>query len=393
MSADTEVLVCGAGPVGMLVGILLGQAGIRTMVVDRRTRIPERSMAIGITPPSLGILDRMDLAETVRRQAMHVHQVVLEDGRRRLGTLRLDGLRGPHPTICTLPQAATMQLLQERLLHQDHVHLRLDTELVAAQMNPQGLDVQLRDASGAYTCRAGSLVGCDGAHSRVRRLLDTRMQERDHGQDFLMADFPEGHGTPGEARLVFSPQGSVEAFPLPAGQRRWIVQCRPEERDAGALTRHVQERCGVALDPATARDPSHFHPRRRIAHHFSRGHVALAGDAAHVITPIGGQGMNLGLADAEFLAAALQAVHRGALDHATAFCRYAEHRRPACLAAARRAEAGMWLGTRTGRMATRLRNLLLEHLLLRPPLSTRLPAWAAMQTLPHRRFHPAMLKA
>jgi demethylmenaquinone methyltransferase/2-methoxy-6-polyprenyl-1,4-benzoquinol methylase len=203
----------------------------------------------------------------------------------------------------------------------------------------------------------------------VRELAGIACARKQYRPRFAMGDFADQTGWGDVAHLFFTTRGSVESFPLPGGQRRWIT---PATID---LVGRVREITGVDLSASRQFSQSEFQPERLLCDRYSTGRVILCGDAAHVMSPIGGQGMNTGFADAEFLATTLRDGTNGLRD-------YDRQRHRAFRIAARRAARGMWLGTRTSRVASALRSWFLRAVLLRPPVVHRLPAYFAMLTIP-----------
>jgi 2-polyprenyl-6-methoxyphenol hydroxylase-like FAD-dependent oxidoreductase len=203
-----------------------------------------------------------------------------------------------------------------------------------------------------------------------------------------MGDFADESGLGEEAHLFFTAEGAVESFPLPEGGRRWIVQTpAPQPADApwGPLRDTVQERTGILLQSRDQLNQSVFTPGRMDAEVYFDHRVILCGDAAHAMSPIGGQGMNVGFADAEMLAHALTAIIRNGVPSGPLLQHYQKTRQAAARVAANRAASGMWLGTWRGRPAAWLRDLLMRQILFRPPLVHHLGPRFAMTTLPRCR--------
>ena len=377
----TQVLIVGAGPVGLLLGNLLGAAGVRAVVVDKRDRGPDASMAIGVTPPSLALLRALHLDQSFVAAGVRVDHAVVHGDRGRVGELFFREIPGPYPFILSLPQAETVRLLEERLRAWPTVTLRRRIELRALQQEPSGVTVTLRElATGEdEVLHCDWLAGCDGGDSRVRELAGIGVDGADYPQSFIMADFADASGLAREAHLYFTRDGSVESFPLPGERRRWIVQVERLHRPVppGLLAEAVRRRAGIDLSVSACSFESAFSVRRRLARRYVQGRVALAGDAAHLMSPVGGQGMNVGFGDAAALAGAIA----GSTDPVSALAAYERSRRRVAQIAIGRAARGMWMGTRCGASTGLWRDPLLR-LLLTPPLSRKLPPYFAMLTLP-----------
>lgn len=387
-----QVIVVGAGPVGLLLANLLGTHGIRTLVIDKRETGPEASMAIGLTPPSLNLLRTLQLDQSFTAAGVRVDQAVVHGDHGRIGKLSFRELPAPFPFILSIPQAQTVRLLEERLRAWPSVELRRGMEFTALRQDDQGVSATLRHL--ATDCnervRIAFLIGCDGGDSRVRALAEIAASGGNYPQTFLMADFADASGFADEAHLFFTRHGSVESFPLPDGHRRWVIQTGQLLRPPppGLLVEAVRQRTGIDLGNSHCSFESAYAVRHQLARCYFRGQVALCGDAAHLMSPVGGQGMNVGFGDAARLAAVLISdLRHGAVGEALLDC-YSRERRAAAQVAISRAARGMWLGTRQGRLAGVWREPLLR-LLLSPPLCGKLPPYFAMLTLPGQTPAPA----
>jgi 2-polyprenyl-6-methoxyphenol hydroxylase-like FAD-dependent oxidoreductase len=385
--AESRILIVGAGPTGLLLANLLGDAGVPCLLVDRRANLPAQSRAIGVTPPSLELLAELGLAESLVARGVPVRDAIVSDGRRRLGSVSFCDLPGPFPFILAVPQRETMGVLEDRLPDLSRVEFRKQTELVGLTPLSGRVVARLRDLTTGRELEedCACLIGCDGNRSTVREATGFRWRRKRYAVSFIMADFAGRSGFGDDAVLFFTPAGAVESFPLPCGRRRWIAQTsgNAPDQDADDLVDRVREQAGVDLAGVNRTDFSAWRPERLVCRRFTRGRVLLCGDAAHVMSPIGGQGMNTGLADAAFACGAI-CRSRGE-ENWDALCRwYDRRRRRAFTAAASRAATGMWIGTRTG-FAGRVRAGLLRYVLLTQPFARWLPRHFAMLTIPNGR--------
>ena len=388
LSRDVDVVIAGAGPVGLLLANLLGKQGRSVMVLERRTVPAKGSMAIGITPPSLDILHELGLGEVFTKRGVPIETARVFEHGEALGQVDFSRLPTEHRFILSLPQSMTLEILRNRLRCYPTVTLVDGTEVVAQAPVADAVHVTLRDVcSGAVrVVKASFLAGCDGAKSAVRHHAGIGSRAHAYGCHFVMADFEDQTGLGDEAHLYFGPDGSVESFPLPGDRRRWIALRTAKGGDSLAfatqVVRCVQQRVGVDLSAAAVHFESEFQPAYALAARYVQGRVVLCGDAAHVMSPIGGQGMNTGFSDAAHLARALNEVLDGSPRSFAALRHYALVRRRAFRIAARRAECGMWLGTRRGRACSLLRRFLIVRILFRPSVRARLAIYFAMLTIP-----------
>ncbi len=391
MMPCSEVTVVGGGPVGLLLGCRLAQLGIPFVIFEKHLGPSVGSRAIGIHPPSLERLSALGLAPRFLEEGVKVSRAHARSSRGLLGSVDLSRRPGPFRFALSLPQPTTERILEEALTARAPGALRRGCALLSLEPKADrvALTVRARDGTVHAHCTRW-LVACDGHDSLVRRTLGIAMPGTARPESYLMGDFSDDTPFGDDAVIYLADGGLVESFPLPQRIRRWVVEAPGPRREARGdeIAALVCARTGVTLRADSARMTSAFGVEQRLAAQLFRGRVVLAGDAAHVVSPFGAQGMNLGWQGAWHVAAALEATTRGA-DPLPALARYQREQRAAARRAMRRASLNGFVGRR--RRAARLRNGVVRTLLYVLPdtllacLFTMAPLTSTMRRAPEHR--------
>ena len=313
---DTDVLVIGAGPSGLTLAASLVKQGVATTVVDRQAAGANTSRAAVVNARTLVVLDDLDVSRRLVKEGIHAPRFTIRDGRRTLIPVDFSVLPTDYPYSLMVPQATTERLLLERL-----------TELGGTVLRPKTLASLIQDADGVTATfddgeliRARYVVGADGMHSIVREQAGIGFEGGAYQESFTLADVRlRGEAPPDEVILFWAKAGLTVVAPLPGDIYRIVapVADAPEEPSAAFVQQLLDER-GLGAGRMVVTDVvwgSRFRIHHRVADTYRAGRLLLAGDAAHVHSPAGGQGMNLGIQDGVALAGALAAVLAGASDN------------------------------------------------------------------------------
>jgi 2-polyprenyl-6-methoxyphenol hydroxylase-like FAD-dependent oxidoreductase len=323
---STDLLVVGAGPAGLALGTGLAARGIDVTLVDRQPAGDNTSRAAVVHAHTLELLADLGVAERLASLGIHARRFTIRDRDRVLVPVRFDDLPTRYPYALMVPQSVTESVLLDRFTGLGGRMLRPCTVTDLVQ-DDDGVTVALE----GVRVRARYVVGADGMHSTVRKLAGIDFAGDAVAESFALADVRATGDLPAdEVVLFFSPDGLLVSAPLPGGVLRLVapVTDAPERPDA-AFAQRLLDRRGTDGGATTVREVlwgSRFRIHHRVADRFRAGRVLLAGDAAHVHSPAGGQGMNLGIQDGVALADALAAVASGAPDDR--LVAYAERRRP-----------------------------------------------------------------
>ncbi|MCK6210986.1 FAD-dependent monooxygenase [Georgenia sp. EYE_87] len=302
-----DVLVVGAGPTGLTLALELAVRGVRLRLVDKALDRVHESRALAIQPRTLEVLARDGLARELVERGNPAVELRLHLGGRtvRLGLFDLGLKDSPFPHLLFLSQSETERVIGEHLARRGAAAER-GVELTALVQERQAVRCSLRHADGTEeTVRARYVVGCDGAHSTVRREAGIAFRGRPYAPTFVLADLEADGLEAGPVHAFVSGDGVLFLFPLrdPATWRMIAMRPRGQEAVAGE-TVALQELQGLVARFVTGvrlRDPvwtTNFRLHLRSAVRYRAGRVLLAGDAAHIHSPAGAQGMNTGIQDA-----------------------------------------------------------------------------------------------
>ena len=314
LPAGTEVLVVGAGPVGLAVAASLAGHGHDVTVVERQAAGANTSRAAVVHARTLEMLERIGVSERLAGLGIHARQFSIRDGDRELVPVRFDGLPTEYPYTLMVPQNVTEQVLLERL---EELGGSVHRPYVASGVSQTADGAEVTLDSGDMI-KAQYVVAADGMNSTIRDLAGIGPNGNVNGTlplSFALADVRVEGGLPAdEVLLFFSKAGMLVVAPLPDGSFRLVAEVddAPEQPDV-AYAQHLLDTRGPRRAKVKVTEViwgSRFRIHERVADQYRAGRVLLAGDAAHTHSPAGGQGMNLGLRDAVTLGDALSTALR-----------------------------------------------------------------------------------
>ncbi|MCC6997161.1 MAG: FAD-dependent monooxygenase [Deltaproteobacteria bacterium] len=312
------VLVVGAGPTGLMLGCELLRHGLRARLIDKASAPSPLSKAIVVHARSLEALEPLGVADQLCARGLQVSRVKLYGDGRLVTTASFDELDTRYPFLLSIPQCDTEAVLAARF---EALGGRIErgVEVTALRQgdDDDGVNVTLSSAGGEEAVRAAWVVGCDGAHSKVRKEIGLDFPGDAFDEPFMLADvrvaWDVGHDA---VTTFFSASGLAACFPMPDDRWRIIMTAPPgdEPPTREDIEVALRERSGRACTVSDPRWLARFRVHARQVERYRVGRVLLAGDAAHIHSPVGGQGMNTGLQDAHNLAWKLALVATGKAD-------------------------------------------------------------------------------
>src|SRR3569833_993739 len=315
-----DVLIVGAGPTGLVLALWLTRQGINVRIIDKTSTPGTTSRALAVQARTLELYRQLDLARPVIEKGHQVPAANMWAAGRHAARVPFEDIGSgltPYPLLQIFPQDEHEQLLIGRL-EQLGMQVERDTELVNIAEESEGILARLRGSDGSeQNCEARYIVGCDGARSRVRNIIGSGFAGGTYRQVFYVADVEAaGEAINGELHIDLEEADFLGVFPLTEqGRVRLIGTVRDERADhadslefADVSDRAIQR---LKLQVDRVNWFSTYHVHHRVTDHFRRSRAFLVGDAAHIHSPAGGQGMNTGIGDAINLAWKLASVLTG----------------------------------------------------------------------------------
>jgi 2-polyprenyl-6-methoxyphenol hydroxylase-like FAD-dependent oxidoreductase len=297
---DTDTLIVGAGPVGLFLANECARRDLRYRIVEEHSTQSEHSKALAIFPRTLEIFDMAGVAGPFLDAANRVTSVAVIAAGHTLANMHFAPQESPYSFVAMVPQDVTERLLAESLERRGG-HVEYQTKFVSAVQQDDLVTATLNHNGSLSEITAKFLVGCDGAHSTVRHLLNLPFEGAEYQDLFLLADIESNDAVRADQmQLCPSEFGPVAIFPMSATRRRIVAMIDKADGDAPSLDlvrRLLNDRAPIGLEARSLHWSSYFNIHHRHVAQMRVGRVFIAGDAAHIHSPFGGQGMNTGLQD------------------------------------------------------------------------------------------------
>lgn len=310
LPSHCQILIVGAGPSGLMMAAQLLRFGLQPLVVDVKTGINQQSRALAVQPRSLEIFRQLGLEKRLLEHGNMISGLSAYEDTELLGTVSLDadsGVKSKFPYVLVLEQSKTEQILLDYLTaHACPVYW--NCELLEIQMKDKGTRVLIRNREEVQELDCDWLIGADGASSGVRQMLGFNFSGGTYLNRFYLADLTlRREGPANQVQVFLRSEGFIGVFPMKNDRYRFIgvlPETLEKRKDLlfAEIKPYLTYTLGFPIQDEVCNWFSVYQLHHRIADRFRRGTCFLIGDAAHIHSPVGGQGMNTGLQDAYNLA-------------------------------------------------------------------------------------------
>jgi 2-polyprenyl-6-methoxyphenol hydroxylase-like FAD-dependent oxidoreductase len=333
---NSNVLIAGAGPVGLAMAADLTRYGVSVRLIDKASEPTDKSKALVLWSRTLELMDRLGCTAPFLTTGLKTKTVNLTAGKEPITRIEFDGVATPHPYGLLIPQSDTERLMGDFVTSLG-VNIERNIELTDFVASADGVTSTLRHVDGTEEMfESGWLIGCDGAHSTVRHKLGMEFSGETMPSSWIVADLHlRDVPNPDEITISLHSEGILAMFPIGPPRYRVIANAGLTQAGAAAIDPTVAEVQAIldgrgpggigAFDPIWM---TRFTINERKVANYRSGRVFVMGDAAHIHSPAGGQGMNTGMQDAFNLAWKLALVSRGIGDEETLLGSYSAERSP-----------------------------------------------------------------
>lgn len=296
-SQKQPIVIAGAGPAGLFMGLCLVHQGFQVQIFEQRSEVISDTRSLGIHPPSLCLLEKLGLLNEFLKKGIQVHTGLAHDGRQGLGRIEFSEIDLKPSYLLIHPQNQTEAILKQAFMERMPNGLHYGVSIESFLDRGSDIEVLIRshdDQLQSY--HTPILIACDGKNSSLREYAQISFDGHAYPDTYIMGDFPAHSTQAKEPTVYITQEGLIESFPLPDGKRRWVAKTdhylkNPQPRQLSEL---IKKRIDVELDVSNCTMMSSFGVQHMRANKRQHNRFFVVGDAAHVVSPIGGQGMNLG---------------------------------------------------------------------------------------------------
>ncbi|MGA9884715.1 MAG: FAD-dependent monooxygenase [Candidatus Acidiferrales bacterium] len=300
ITANTDVLIVGAGPIGLFLANECARRNLRYRIVETRSSQSEHSKALAIFPRTMELFDMAGVVNPFLERANRVTWAAVISHDRTIARIQFTPEGTPYPFVAMVPQDVTEKLLVEELRRKGGA-VEYETTFVSGVQRDKSVTATLDHKAERTNITAAFVVGCDGAHSAVRRLLNLPFEGAEYRASFMLADVETNEALPAdEMQLCPHEHGPLAIFPMSATRRRVVATIENAEDDPPSLElvrKILVARAPAGIEARALHWSSYFRIHHRQVARLRVGRMFVAGDAAHIHSPFGGQGMNTGLQD------------------------------------------------------------------------------------------------
>lgn len=296
-----DVLVVGAGPVGLFCAHELHRHGLTCRIIDKKGGLSDKSKALGIHIRTLDVMEDCGLLKEILLQGHQVRGARLNSTGRQLVEVTFDQVGSDRHYLIDLPQNKTEAILNQHLSEKG-IHVEWHSELLTIDQQPSSVEARIKNENGQHeTVQAKWIIACDGAHSTMRHLVGEVFVGSAYEQNWWLADVYVDWDQPEDLMMIYiSEKGPLACFPMGKQRYRVVMTAPPAfrgEPELADIAQEFKQRSQAKFSLSNPQWISQFSIHHRQIQQYRHQRVFFAGDAAHIHSPMGGQGLNTGIQD------------------------------------------------------------------------------------------------